>query len=90
MDQHRCPTCARFVRTQLPNNISLRESEIHGLVSKGLTNREIADQLFISIVTVKSHLNRIFRKLGLTSRYQLMNQKVQMTEEGKSENQLRT
>ncbi|MGO9659494.1 MAG: response regulator transcription factor [Acidimicrobiales bacterium] len=36
-----------------------------------MTNAEIAQRLFVSTVTVKSHLNRIFAKLGVSGRGQL-------------------
>ncbi len=48
--------------------LSLRETEILQLVAKGLTNREIAGRLLVSDNTVKTHLARIFEKLGTTSR----------------------
>ena len=41
------------------------------LAAEGLTNREIAQQLYLSHRTVSSHLYRIFPKLGITSRAQL-------------------
>jgi DNA-binding NarL/FixJ family response regulator len=48
--------------------ISDREKEILKAMVLGLKNREIADKLFISEMTVKSHLNRIFKKLGVKNR----------------------
>ncbi len=56
----------------LPDNIDLteREKEILTLVAKGLTNKEIADRLFVREVTVKTHLNNTFKKLKVTSRTQ--------------------
>lgn len=48
--------------------ISAREIEVLRLVAEGNSNREIAGALFISEVTVKSHLTRILRKLGARSR----------------------
>lgn len=48
--------------------LSPREVEVLANVARGLSNREIADALFISEVTVKSHLTRIFRKLDVGSR----------------------
>lgn len=45
-----------------------REVEVLSLVGRGATNAEIAEELFISEVTVKSHLNHIFTKLGLRDR----------------------
>ncbi|MCK4761155.1 MAG: response regulator [Candidatus Aminicenantes bacterium] len=45
-----------------------REIEILKIMSRGLKNREIAEKLEISEKTVKTHLNRIFKKLGVNSR----------------------
>ncbi len=45
-----------------------RERETLGLVSEGKSNKEIADLLCISIETAKSHLQTIYRKLGVKSR----------------------
>lgn len=49
-------------------DLSSRELELVGLLSTDMTNREIAEQLFISHNTVKSHLRLIYQKLGATSR----------------------
>ena len=48
--------------------LTLRESEIVTMATRGLRNKEIADQLHISEVTVKSHLTNIFRKLEVSNR----------------------
>jgi len=50
------------------NNLSKREQEVLLLMSKGLTNLEIAAQLFISENTVKTHISRIFEKLQVKNR----------------------
>ncbi|NOR54234.1 MAG: response regulator, partial [Candidatus Aminicenantes bacterium] len=50
--------------------LTLREKEILSILTKGHTNKEIAQTLFISEKTVKSHLNNIFRKLNVTRRLQ--------------------
>ena len=51
-----------------PDGLTDREGEILGLIAAGLTNREIADRLFIGNATVKTHINRIFAKIGVTDR----------------------
>ena len=45
-----------------------RELEILNLVAQGLSNREIAEQLFVSRYTVESHIKHIYRKLSVTKR----------------------
>jgi non-specific serine/threonine protein kinase len=51
-----------------PAGLSAREAEVLKLVAKGLTNAQIAQELFISPNTVNRHLNSIYRKLGVSSR----------------------
>lgn len=53
-------------------SLSAREKEIAELVSQGARNREIAKQFGITEGTVKVHLHRIYRKLGIASRGELM------------------
>ncbi|PIX55516.1 MAG: DNA-binding response regulator [Zetaproteobacteria bacterium CG_4_9_14_3_um_filter_54_145] len=48
--------------------LTVREKEVLMCVSHGLKNREIADSLFISESTVKTHLYRIYDKLGVSDR----------------------
>lgn len=47
-----------------------RELEILGLIADGLSNREIAERLFVSENTVKTHSSRVFDKLGARRRTQ--------------------
>jgi LuxR family maltose regulon positive regulatory protein len=55
-------------------SISPREQEVLRLLSAGLSNREIAARFFISEGTVKTHLESIYRKLGVNSRTQAIAQ----------------
>ena len=52
--------------------LTKRESELATLICKGLTNAEIASELFISETTVKKHISNIFEKLGINRREQLL------------------
>jgi len=54
------------------SHITDREREIIGYICHGLSNKEIARKLTVSPHTVKSHLNRIFTKVHIASRSQLM------------------
>jgi len=51
-----------------PDGLTHREVEILGLMAQGLTNPEIAERLFLSNHTVKTHINRIFAKTGSRDR----------------------
>jgi two-component system NarL family response regulator len=56
-------------REQLPAPVlTARELEVLRLVARGMSNREVADQLFISENTVKNHMRNILEKLHLHSR----------------------
>ncbi|MFE9681895.1 response regulator [Streptomyces sp. NPDC006285] len=52
------------------NALTSRELEVLKLIARGLSNLEIADRLYISEATVKTHLNRTMTKLDLASRAQ--------------------
>ena len=51
-------------------SITRREMEILGLIAQGMSNREIAEKLFVSENTVKTHSSRVFDKLGAKRRTQ--------------------
>ncbi|RMA90600.1 response regulator [Priestia megaterium] len=63
------PQETSITKTDTP--LSARELEVLQLVAKGLSNRDISAQLFISEHTVKSHLKNILSKLHLENRVQL-------------------
>jgi DNA-binding NarL/FixJ family response regulator len=55
-------------RTAPPDGLTQREVEILALIGGGLTNPEIAERLYLSNHTVKTHINRIFAKTGSRDR----------------------
>ncbi|MEM9904605.1 MAG: GAF domain-containing protein [Cyanobacteria bacterium P01_D01_bin.44] len=60
--------------TQTQQRLSNREQEVIALLAKGLRDREIAKQLYISDSTVKFHINNILAKLGAKTRMQALYQ----------------
>ncbi|MBK8901191.1 MAG: tetratricopeptide repeat protein [Anaerolineaceae bacterium] len=50
--------------------LSDRELEVLQLIAAGLKNREIAEELFVALSTVKTHVNNLYGKLGVSSRVQ--------------------
>lgn len=58
---------------QVEYNLSKRESEILDYLAKGFRYKEIADQLFLSTETVRSHVHHIYRKLQVSSRTDALN-----------------
>ena len=67
-------TGARPRRVELRGAAALTPSErrIAALAAEGISNREIAQALFVTLRTVEMHLSNAFRKLGVSSRTQLL------------------
>lgn len=55
---------------QPPDGLTTREAEVLALLASGLSNAEIAQRLYLSHATVKTHINRIFAKTGARDRAQ--------------------
>jgi DNA-binding CsgD family transcriptional regulator len=66
------------------DKITLREKEIAELILKGKSNKEIEEELHISVSTVKNHIYRLFRRLGINSRGQLVNLLLERKNKGSS------
>lgn len=57
-------------RAREPDLLSTREHEVLALIALGMTNGEIASELFLSIDTVKTYVRRLYTKLGVRNRAQ--------------------
>jgi LuxR family maltose regulon positive regulatory protein len=68
----RAPSPAGAPSATLPAPLTERELDILGMIAAGLTNREIAARTFVSLGTVKTHINNLYRKLGVRSRTQAL------------------
>jgi DNA-binding CsgD family transcriptional regulator len=81
----RAPVAARVSAEDLKRRfaISARETEVLLLLRDGLTNQEIADRLFVSIATVKTHLSHLYEKTETRNRVELL--RIIRTDEGESD-----
>ena len=64
---------SRDHQSELIEPLSGRELEVLQHMATGATNREIADQLFLSLNTIKVHTRNIYGKLGVNNRTQAVN-----------------
>ena len=53
-----------------PDGMTRRETEVLRLIARGLSNQAIAESLFVSETTVKTHINNLFAKAGVRDRAQ--------------------
>jgi DNA-binding NarL/FixJ family response regulator len=63
-----CSAPAALMRVIQPAALSLRERQVLALALSGLSNAEIAERLYLSPSTVKTHISSAFRRLGVHSR----------------------
>ena len=59
-------------KTDVFSKLTLTETKVISLIKEEKYNKEIADELNISLSTVKTHINNIYRKLDISSRSELM------------------
>jgi DNA-binding NarL/FixJ family response regulator len=64
------PASAAHAAAAPPMSLTRREVEVLQLVARGFTNSQIARSLFVSVSTVKKHVQRIIAKLGVSDRTQ--------------------
>ena len=67
------PAIAEPTRIDPKEKLTKKELEILTFIQKGNSNKEIANALFIEVSTVKSHINKIYSKLEVSSRSELLN-----------------
>ena len=67
------------VSDTLANKLTKREIELVNLLKEGLSYKEMAGQLFVSVYTVNHHLKNIYQKLGVESKSQLISRILQKT-----------
>ena len=71
MELHASGQAARRRDPSTRDELTSQELQIVHLVAQGLSNREVAAQLFLSSRTIDFHLRNVFRKLNISSRTQL-------------------
>lgn len=64
------PVNLSFASNEPIDTLTTRETEVLSLVAQGSNNQEIAEKLFVREVTIKTHLNNIFKKLNVSNRTQ--------------------
>lgn len=70
---------SKLQNTLIQKGLSNREAEIAELVSKGMSNKEIASQFVLAEKTVKFHLTNVYKKMHVKSRAQLIVQCLPIT-----------
>ena len=78
----------KFIETEdsLYARLSEREQEVLRLIAAGLSNKKIVDTLFISMSTVKTHLQNIYGKLNVHSRTEAIAKTANLLKKNKKQN----
>jgi DNA-binding CsgD family transcriptional regulator len=79
LESRACHELARLGGRRKSVGLTPTEERVADQVTKGLSNQDIANNLFITVNTVEAHLTRIYRKLGIHSRAQLIHQRLAET-----------
>jgi DNA-binding CsgD family transcriptional regulator len=61
----------RRLRATGPHSLTAAQQQVARLAAAGRSNRQIAEELFVTIKTVETHLGAVYRKLGITTRDEL-------------------
>ena len=82
-----CITCLLYTSTEIFSNrttsknkideLSAKQKQVFNLILSGKSNKEIMDEMCIELSTLKTHINRIYKILGITSRQQIKKLKIQ-------------
>jgi two-component system, NarL family, nitrate/nitrite response regulator NarL len=64
--------CLAHAPNAAPGQLTTRETEIMKLMERGLSNKEIAAELYVQLPTIKNHVHSIFSKLGVRTRRELI------------------
>ena len=64
---------ARTKKISSAQQLSVQEKKVFDLLKAGSSNKEISDALNIEVSTVKSHVHKIFSRLGVKSRKEIVN-----------------
>lgn len=67
-----------------PSDLTPQERQVAILAASGSTNAEIASRLFITVSTVEFHMNKVFRKLGISSRRQIAS-RLELAEDSRAD-----
>jgi DNA-binding NarL/FixJ family response regulator len=70
-EQRALEELARVSTLRGADELTRVERRVAALVAGGRKNREVAQELFLTVATVEAHLTRIYRKLGIRSRSEL-------------------
>jgi DNA-binding CsgD family transcriptional regulator len=74
-------------RREEPGRLTTQEQRVAELVATGATNPEIARQLYLSVSTIETHLERVYAKLGIHSRRELMARASRPPTTGRADNE---